>query len=120
MANYLHGPMSGASGRGGMGNRRYRRNRDIMLALSDICGICGHTGAKTADHIISDTDWPRDSDGKRLPGFDDIENLQPAHGTMGNTGAVNRCHVCGLLCNQRKGEHSHVQYRTEPNRSRDW
>jgi hypothetical protein len=103
-----------------MGNRKYRRNRDILLALSDVCGICHHGGAKTADHIISDVDWPRGPDGKRVPGFDELTNLQPAHGSMGNTGAVNRCEVCGLVCNQRKGSGSNRQIVQEPNRSRKW
>jgi hypothetical protein len=90
------------SGRSGTGNARYRRNRAIVLAASDVCGICGHSGAATADHITPDKWWPRDAYGVRLPGFDDVTNLQPSHGTMGRTGRVNRCPVCGKLCNQVK------------------
>lgn len=93
------------SGRGGTGNRRYRTNRAILLARDQICGICGHGGAQTADHIVPDPLWPRDSDGKRLPGFDELDNLQPAHGTMGaGRGRQNRCPVCLRLCNQSKGD----------------
>jgi hypothetical protein len=94
---------SKGSGRSGTGNAVYRRNRLTVLLASDICGICGHGNSATADHIISDKHWPRGADGKRLPGFDDIENLQPAHGTMGKGGDVNRCPTCHRLCNQSKG-----------------
>ncbi len=108
--------MSG-SGRSGTGHRVYRRNRDTLLAASDICAICGHGGARTADHIISAPFWPRDENGRMLPGFNDLTNLQPAHGTMGAGRATehNRCPVCHRLCNQSKG--------SGPSRrpsSRDW
>jgi hypothetical protein len=82
-----------------------------MLARDDLCRICGHRGARTADHIISAKFWPRDAAGRPLPGLDGPDNLQPAHGTMGaGRGRVqNRCAVCvgpdgrGRLCNQSKG-----------------
>jgi len=113
--------MSKKSGRPGMGARPYRRNRDLLLATSDLCGICGHAGAKSADHIISDSEWPRDADGKRLPGFDNVENLQPAHGSMGNTGAVNRCDVCGGLCNQdRANREKKTRLKPPEHHSRRW
>jgi hypothetical protein len=92
------------SGRGGTGNAVYRRNRAILLAQDDRCGICGHPGARTADHIVSDPRWPRGDDGRRLPGFDDLANLQPAHGTLGPYQPANRCPTCGRLCNQSKGD----------------
>lgn len=95
--------MSGASGRRGTGSRPYRRNRDRVLARSDLCGLCGHSGATTADHIIVAKLWPRDATGNMLPGFDAEANLQPAHGTMGVI-AVNPCPTCGKLCNQVKGD----------------
>ena len=89
---------SKGSGRAGTGNRRYRRNRVTVLMASDVCGLCGHPGSATVDHIVSARYWP-----KGVPGMDDVENLQPAHGTMGGTGLVNRCPTCGLLCNQVRG-----------------
>jgi hypothetical protein len=94
------------SGRGGTGNASYRRNRALLLAANETCALCGHGGARTADHIIPDRAWPRGPDGKRLPGFDDLGNLQPAHGTSGAGRAVlhNRCPTCGKLCNQSKGD----------------
>jgi hypothetical protein len=94
------------SGRGGTGNAVYRRNRALLLLSNDVCALCGHSGAATADHIIPDFLWPRDEAGKRLPGFDDLGNLQPAHGTMGAGRNVtqNRCPVCHKLCNQVKGD----------------
>ncbi len=110
--------MSG-SGRGGTGARPYRRNRAIVLARSDVCGICGHSGARTADHIIPDTLWPRGPDGRRLPGFDAVDNLQPAHGSMGSgrTRVHNRCSTCGRLCNQSKGDGRRTPIRI---RTREW
>jgi hypothetical protein len=91
------------SGRSGTGAYTYRRNRSILLATTNRCALCGHGGAQTADHIIDDRRWPRDRYGKRVPGFDDLSNLQPAHGTMGGRQPDNPCPVCGLLCNQVKG-----------------
>ena len=99
-----------------MGARPYRRNRQRMLVESDVCGICGHGGAQTADHIIPDPLWPRDETGRRLPGFDGRDNLQPAHGTMGATGAINPCPYCGALCNQSKG----ARLKVGQPRSRKW
>lgn len=92
------------SGRSGTGARPYRRNRAAMLAVDDLCRICGHSGAKTADHIIPERLWPRGADGKPLPGLDAPGNLQPAHGTLGaGRGRQNRCPTCGRLCNQSRG-----------------
>lgn len=91
------------SGRSGTGNARYRRNRLAILVASDVCGICGHGGSATVDHIVSAKRWPKGENGKPLPSFDDIENMQPAHGTMGATGMTNPCPTCGRLCNQAKG-----------------
>lgn len=90
------------SGRGGTGNAVYRRNRAILLATDDVCGICGHGGSETADHIITAKLWPKDERGKPLPGMDDLINLRPAHGTK-EPGVLNRCPVCGRLCNQSRG-----------------
>jgi hypothetical protein len=85
--------------------REYAKNRAKLLAMSDLCGLCLHGGAKTADHIISWRLWPRDHDGRLLPGFNSLGNLQPAHGTMGAglDKVQNRCPTCGRLCNQSKG-----------------
>jgi hypothetical protein len=88
------------------GGAVYRRNRALLLSASDRCGICGHPGARTADHIIPPHLWPRDETGKMIPGFDDLANLRPAHGSMGSgrTRVHNRCTVCGRLCNQSRGK----------------
>jgi hypothetical protein len=108
-----------ASGRSGTGAYTYRRNRAIMLATDDLCRICGHPGAQTADHIITARDWPRDANGRMLPGFDELSNLQPAHGTAGNrlTGDLNPCPTCRLLCNQVRGARPLMRRRPQ---SRDW
>jgi hypothetical protein len=93
------------SGRSGTGNARYRRNREILLATTDICALCGHPGAKTANHKIAAALWPKDMTGRPLPGMDELGNLEPAHGTMGSGRArrQNPCPVCGELCNQKRG-----------------
>jgi hypothetical protein len=93
------------SGRGGTGNAVYRRNRALLLSTTDICGICGHGGAETADHVITAKLWPKDERGRPLPGLDDLSNLRPAHGTMGagRTVVHNRCPTCSRLCNQSRG-----------------
>lgn len=107
--------MAKASGRAGTGNHVYRKNRAILLAQNTRCALCGHGGAKTADHIIDDKHWPRDLYHNRLPGFDDLSNLQPAHGTMGGRQPDNPCPVCGELCNQKKG----ARIRRRP-QTRNW
>lgn len=105
-----------ASGRAGTGSRPYRRNRAILLASNDICALCGHGGATTADHIISKKRWLAMYG--TMVGFDELTNLQPAHGTMGNT-AINRCPICGKLCNQSKGDRPQV-INIETPHSREW
>jgi 5-methylcytosine-specific restriction endonuclease McrA len=105
-----------------MGGRPYRRNRAAVLAESDLCALCHHPGAETADHIVPDRLWPRDEHGRRLPGFNDVDNLQPAHGTMGNVGPHNPCPTCRRLCNQVKGDGTRTgpPPTTAQPRSRSW
>jgi hypothetical protein len=93
------------------GRRPYRRNRAIVLAASDLCIICGHPGARTAEHVVPHS----------LGGTDDVDNLAPSHGTMGPHPA-NPCPTCGRLCNQSQG--NGLQHPDKPvivtYRSRDW
>lgn len=104
-----------ASGRpGGGGGHEYKKNRALMLAEDDLCWLCGHYGAQTADHVITDKQWPRDAAGRRLPGFDARSNLRPAHGTK-QPGVLNRCPDCGQLCNQARKDRA-----VETRRSRHW
>jgi hypothetical protein len=95
------------TGSGRSGTSEFQRNRPIVLAASDRCGLCGHRGARTVDHIIPKPSWPRLPDGRLAPGFDSLANLQPAHGSMGSDRtrktAHNRCPTCHKLCNQSKG-----------------
>ena len=93
----------GRSGRSGTGNAVYRRNRAILLAQTNVCALCGHAGAKTADHKVPAKRWPKGPDGRPLPGLDDLSNLQAAHGTMGGRQPDNPCPTCGRLCNQSRG-----------------
>jgi hypothetical protein len=88
---------------------RYRRAVAECLAASDLCHLCGHPGARTADHLISVRDWP-----PGVPGVNDPANLIPAHGMKGRI--RNACPVCGLLCNQVRG----ARPLTTSPRSRDW
>jgi 5-methylcytosine-specific restriction endonuclease McrA len=102
------------SGRAGTGGWVYRKNRAALLAENTICWLCGHPGARTADHVITHKDWPRTPDGRLAPGFDDLSNLRPAHGAMGAGRTVihNRCQVCGELCNQSRGARRIVRPQT--------
>jgi hypothetical protein len=89
---------------------RYRTTAAAMLAESDLCWLCGHNGARTADHIIPVKDWL-----DRFGNYDGVNhrsNLAPAHGTRGRQ--LNPCPTCGRLCNQARRSHP-----TQP-RSRDW
>lgn len=92
----------------------YRTNRAIVLAQSDVCGICAHIGARTCDHIIG---WERwiDMYGS-IDGWNGLSNLQPAHGMLSNPLRYNYCPVCGRLCNESK---SHNVIEPMP-RSRVW
>jgi hypothetical protein len=105
------------------GARPYRRNRAVVLATSDICGICGHSGARSANHIVPPGKWPRGPDGKPLPGVDGVGNLEPAHGSMGPNQPPNPCMRClnrhgkpGRMCNQWLKDHGYVNRPT----SRKW
>lgn len=108
-----------SSRRGDTGNKRYRRNRAVLLAQTDVCGICGHGGSRTADHIIPPKFWPRGADGKPQPGVHELSNLRPAHGTMGRGRDVvhNRCPTCGRLCNQSRGDGTRAPERPQ---TRKW
>lgn len=88
----------------------YRVNRAILLAVDDTCHLCGHPGARTADHVIPHSLWPAGQ-----PGVDSLANLAPAHGSMGPYRPPNRCPTCKQLCNQSKKDHV-----TAPVESRRW
>jgi len=92
---------------------RYRVAVATCIANSDLCGLCGHHGARTADHIIPVDVWYRRYG--TYDGVNDQTNLQPAHGTKGRIN--NPCPTCGKLCNQAKGARLIVA--VSP-RSRDW
>lgn len=86
---------------------RFRKDaRQVVARDGGMCGICGHGNAITVDHIIRAKDWPKDADGKPLPGLDDPDNLRAAHGSRG-IADHNPCHECdpvrwprGRMCNQ--------------------
>lgn len=103
----------------------YRRNRVAILAmnLDGRCAICGHNQppAMTVDHRVPAWRWPKLPDGRPAPGLDRAENLRPAHGSLGRSGAENRCRECerqGVngLCNQREARKTTAK---RP-QTRDW
>ena len=74
------------------------RNRRI-LAASDVCHICGETGADAIDHVIP---YARG-------GTDDPWNLKPAHHNVANSN--------GVYCNRAKSDRLPDANLTT---SRDW
>jgi 5-methylcytosine-specific restriction endonuclease McrA len=102
------------SGRAGTGAWFYRKERAWILAHSDVCWLCGHPGALTADHVVPPKLWPLGTSQRTIDGR---ANLRPAHGTMGNRGPHNRCPTCRKLCNQSRGSRLPQQPRRQ---SRDW
>ena len=90
----------------------YRKTVATMLANSDLCWLCGHPGARTADHVISVKAWFALHGS--YAGVNHPANLRPAHGTKGRFN--NPCPVCGVLCNQVRGA---GQAQAEPH-SRVW
>lgn len=63
----------------------------VVAYYNGICHLCGHPGARQADHLVQYAEG----------GDDSIANLRPAHGTA-NT-QRNPCPVCGLNCNNVRG-----------------
>jgi len=92
----------------------YRKAVALCVSNSDICHLCGHGGAKTADHLISVKKWFAMFG--NYEGVNAQTNLAPAHGTMGMV--ENRCPVCHRLCNQSRGARA-LHHEPQP-RSRDW
>jgi 5-methylcytosine-specific restriction endonuclease McrA len=83
--------------------RPWRRVRARVLATSDLCGLCGHPGAREVDLII-----PLSLGGDPL----DPANLRPAHGTS------DPCPWCLRACNQSRGNRD--QPSPAPRQSRRW
>lgn len=108
-------------------SRAFRKTAALVIARDGgTCGICGHGGAITADHIVSYKDWPKDDTGRPHPGLDSPENLRAAHGTRG-TAQHNPCYQCdtrrwpyGRMCNQSRGAGNTVKQVTEEPHSRSW
>lgn len=94
-------PRQYSSGHSYTSDPEYRANRAIVL-VSDICGICGHPGARHCDHIIGRRSWPRDDQGEMLPGFHALTNLQPAHGSGKPNNVCPECPQGFGACNQEK------------------
>ena len=72
----------------------YRQARAQVLASSDACVWCGHSGADATDHII-----PVSKGGDPYA----ISNLAPIHGVRG-------CSVCLRKCNNEKGNRLPSEY----------
>lgn len=96
----------------------------VIARDGGICGICGHDGAITADHVIPYRDWPKDETGKPLPGLDFPDNMRAAHGTRGPA-EHNPCYQCnprGRYCNQSRGAGTVTPQQKPPHEphSRNW
>lgn len=70
--------------------------RLTLETYGDLCWLCGHGGATSADHVL-----PRSRGGS-----DAIENLRPAH--------HDPCPTCARRCNAQRGNKLRV---TRPRRS---
>lgn len=69
--------------------RPYRRARTQMFAIyGDLCHLCGHPGARSADHLTPISVWP----GQPV----DPHLMRPAHGIEG-------CPTCARKCNTERG-----------------
>ena len=90
------------TGRPDLATYRHREDRKTVLAISDVCILCGHRGSDAADHVI-----PVSRGGD--PG---IGNMAPIHGNKG-------CPVCGRKCNAEKGDKLLSEI-TRLVTSRDW
>ncbi|MFJ8081975.1 HNH endonuclease [Streptomyces sp. NPDC096205] len=77
-----------ATDRSELTSYEWRQLRARTLAASDVCIVCGHGAADTADHI-----QPVSKGGARL----DPDNVAPIHGVHG-------CPVCLRKCNSEKGD----------------
>lgn len=65
---------------------------NVISAHNGICYLCDHPGAKQVDHLIQYAETQDNS----------LPNLRPAHGSSGLY-QKNPCPVCGLNCNQLRG-----------------
>jgi 5-methylcytosine-specific restriction endonuclease McrA len=74
------------AGRADLTSYDYRKVRARILAESDVCIVCGHTGADETDHVI-----PVSKGGAKT----DPDNLAPIHG-------INKCPTCLRNCNGEK------------------
>lgn len=87
----------------GRSTRTFRRMRDNTIAASDICIVCGHRGADSADHIIPIDIAPHLAE--------DPDNLGPCHHEP--------CPTCSRRCNRDKGTRTLGEV-TALVTSRDW
>lgn len=77
------------------GGRRAQRTVALVLATyGDVCHLCGHDAADSADHIE-----PRADGGPVW----DVDNLRPVHHRP--------CPTCGLRCNVRRGARPVSEFR---------
>lgn len=70
----------------GHSGRKWRELRATVLANSTTCWLCAHHSADSVDYVIP---WS-------LGGPMTLTNLRPAH--------CQPCPVCGIRCNQAKGQ----------------
>lgn len=66
--------------------RQTRKRNQEILAASDLCHVCGETGADAVDHVVP----------LAKGGTDEPSNLKPAHHDRPNSR--------GIRCNREKGD----------------
>lgn len=68
----------------------------MFAIFGDTCHLCGHGGARQADHLIAVSVDP----GQPIDPYD----MRPAHGGGDpRRGLDNPCPTCGRRCNQERG-----------------
>lgn len=91
--------MPGPVGRAGASRDAVRHRawaRAVLRTYGEVCWLCGHGGARQADHVQAATERPELEYA--------VSNGRPAHGAPGNP-----CPVCsqaagrGVYCNQLRG-----------------
>lgn len=69
------------------GRRAQRFTRLVLAVYGDVCHLCGHAGADSADHLQTRSARP--------DLIYSIDNARPAHHLA--------CPICGVRCNSRRG-----------------
>lgn len=80
-----------------IGNAYLKAREKMFAKYGDVCHICGHPGARQADHLVPLRENPNQPIG--------ADGMRPAHGA-GRPDNDNPCPTCGRRCNQQRGSKS--------------